>query len=118
MATGFIGTSRITSPGAGILNTGTTLSYTCPSSSVSYAVVSINASVTACAGPNDIARARAGTCTASAAAGSASATSITYSIILAPGQTWSDSTETNTNGSSSNLGYAAANLQASVLEVV
>jgi len=119
MATGLIGTSKISVNNAAITTTGTTLSYTAPASGISYAVVSVNAAVSASTfNTNGNISCRAGTCAASvtyATSSVASANSNSYSVILAPGQTWSDFTEIFSQGASGN---AQAFLQASVLEVV
>jgi hypothetical protein len=122
MATGLIGTSRISSGSTGT-TTGTSLNYTCPSSSVSYAVISISAAVAVSAyGVQDTARGRAGTCAAIILGGGTTqnptmANSIAYSVILGPGQTWTDFAEV-TVAINNSAAYAYAYLQASVLEVV
>ena len=118
MATGLIGTSRIIATGnQSVL--GTTLTYTCPSSGVSYAVVSINAGVSIeTQTTSDTAYARAGTLTLRTRYNSfvVQSESLSYSVVLGPGQTWSDYAEAITEIGNRATGYAF--LQASVLEVV
>lgn len=98
MATGFIGTSSVQGSG-----TGPTLSYTCPLSGVRYAVVSVIASAAA-SGVSG-----AATAGPVRAEGTSSANSSSYSVILAPGQTWAAGTFS--------ANQAGASLSASVLEI-
>lgn len=118
MATGLIGTSKISNSGVAGTVTGTTLSYTVPASGVLYAVVSVSASVSAAATAiNNTVRVRAGNCTCVtdyASQISPIANTAAYSVVLAPGQVWSEYTEIISQNAQS---AAFAFLQASVLEV-
>lgn len=123
MATGLIGLSEISLLEVAGTTTGTTLSYTCPATGVAYAVVTVVAAVSCYATGNDSARAKAGMvrvilkCTTNAIPISRGTDSCTYTVILAPGQTWSEFCEVVV-GVIAQGGGAVASLRASVLEVI
>lgn len=126
MTTGLIGTSALGSNAGDTMATGATLSYTCPSSGVLYAVISITASVHV-GGGDKFSYARAGCLVLSAARNlgstgafaSGKSVSKSYSIVLRPGQTWEDKTEIYSHNQASSIAEGpGAFLQASVLEVV
>jgi len=118
MATGLIGTSTATSTSQSIA-TGSTLTYTCPASGVRYAIVSVAASCSVCSISASPSHATAGNLAVSSISGSGypapNSQNLSYSVVLAPGQTWSGNT-TAIVWSSGETAYGM--LQASALEIV
>lgn len=132
MATGLIGTSTVAfntghnnTGGGGVRITvdGTTLSYTCPASGVRYAVVNIVAALSV-VGPLPAAGASGADPYVYAGILKSSKTveglRHSYSVILAPGQTWTGKAS-STVFIASNTNFGAdtfAEITASALEVV
>lgn len=120
MATGFIGTSTVTS--SAVAATGPTLSYACPASGVRYAVVTITAIVWMTYVNTPVGRqCRAGALTYEpvfdVTNGAGQGREFIYTVILGPNQSWSDNTHTSQVYGGDNNTYNAR-LSASVLEVV
>lgn len=123
MASGLIGTSVI-GPNLQSLNTtqgGAFLTYVCPSTGVRYAVVTVVADAsftsTATVVSADVIRAGMLLVQSPQAPNQTDRSSLTYTVILAPGQTWTSRPEFPASSAASN-GRAYAQLMASVLEVV
>lgn len=131
MATGLIGTSNVSSNtahlnggGPGLVTvSGTTLSYTCPSTGVRYAVLT----VTGCVQIGSLPAAGADGSNPKVAAGDMcklmneiGSQSFSSSIILAPGQSWSAVASSKVWVTGFTTAYPDTNavLRASVLEVV
>lgn len=118
MATGFIGTSTASSSNIQPI-TGTSLSYICPASGVRYAVITITARIQANVLQPVFYQCKAG----QLQWGPYYTTSVNdlykesiYTVILGPGQGWTDYTFTPTT--SQGVNTLTATLTASVLEVV
>lgn len=128
MATGFIGTSVVSESnafyysgnGAVTTHRGEELTYTCPPTGVRYAVVSVNVSGYVISLGTAKAYLEIGMFTLMPAiegAGFSASENTSYSVILAPGQVWSERPFFHSFNNFTNT-YGKGKISASVLEIV